>query len=240
MNQDTAARIRDLNHQFYQSFADDFSETRQRLQPGVQSLVERLLPAEKILDLGCGNGELASEFINRGFSGIYHGTDFSTALINKAVQNNQGQSAVHFSELDLITPSWDPIIGADPYNIILCFAVLHHIPGTMERLSVCKNIRKHISDQGRFFLSNWQFLSSKRFKKRIIPWSSAGFSEEEVDPGDYLLDWRRGGVGLRYVHHFSEDELTKLAHQAGFRIEESFHSDGAEGNLSIYQVWSPD
>jgi hypothetical protein len=31
-----------------------------------------------------------------------------------------------------------------------------------------------------------------------------GLSANDVDPGDYLLDWRSGGEGLRYIHHFSE------------------------------------
>jgi hypothetical protein len=62
-------------------------------------------------------------------------------------------------------------------------------------------------------------------------------AEEEVDEGDYLLDWRSGGAGLRYVHHFSEGELAALAESSGFEIVDTFYSDGKEGNLSIYQVW---
>lgn len=62
-------------------------------------------------------------------------------------------------------------------------------------------------------------------------------SGAEVDPGDYLLDWRSGGAGLRYVHHFSEAELGELAHEAEFRVEETFYSDGETRNLGLYQVW---
>jgi hypothetical protein len=52
-----------------------------------------------------------------------------------------------------------------------------------------------------------------------------------------LLDWRSGGTGLRYVHHFSEGELITLAESSGFAVVETFYSDGKEGNLAIYQVW---
>jgi hypothetical protein len=58
-----------------------------------------------------------------------------------------------------------------------------------------------------------------------------------MDPGDYLLDWRQGGRGLRYVHHFSPPELTSLAQMTGFKVVESFSSDGEGGNLGLYQVW---
>ncbi len=60
-----------------------------------------------------------------------------------------------------------------------------------------------------------------------------------MDPGDYLLDWRRGGEGLRYVHHFSPEELAELAAETGFRVLETFWSDGEGGNLGLYQVWEP-
>jgi len=58
-----------------------------------------------------------------------------------------------------------------------------------------------------------------------------------VDAGDYLLDWRSGGEGLRYVHHFGEAELRELAATTGFQVKEVFYSDGETGNLGLYQVW---
>jgi hypothetical protein len=58
-----------------------------------------------------------------------------------------------------------------------------------------------------------------------------------MDPGDALLDWRSGGLGLRYVHHFTPDELSDLARDAGFSLEETFWSDGEGGRLGLYQVW---
>ncbi|MCU0488883.1 MAG: hypothetical protein MUE67_08035 [Anaerolineales bacterium] len=60
----------------------------------------------------------------------------------------------------------------------------------------------------------------------------------QVDPGDYLMDWRAGGQGLRYVHLFSEKELAELAGKSGFKIDDSFFSDGESNNLGLYQVWS--
>ncbi|HNT25279.1 MAG TPA: hypothetical protein PKM21_12980, partial [Anaerolineales bacterium] len=57
------------------------------------------------------------------------------------------------------------------------------------------------------------------------------------EPGDYLLDWRQGGRGLRYVHAFGPAELARLAEQTGFVSLESFYSDGEGGRLGLYQVW---
>jgi redox-sensitive bicupin YhaK (pirin superfamily) len=58
-----------------------------------------------------------------------------------------------------------------------------------------------------------------------------------VDENDYLLDWRRGGEGLRYVHHFDEAELNAMATASGFQVREMFRSDGENGQLGLYQIW---
>ena len=94
-----------------------------------------------------------------------------------------------------------------------------------------------LTASGRFIHSNWQFLNSERLRKRIHPWEEIGLSDSQVDPGDYLLDWRRGGFGLRYVHHFREGELNRLAAESGFKVVETFYSDGETGNLGLYQDW---
>ena len=61
--------------------------------------------------------------------------------------------------------------------------------------------------------------------------------DKELDEGDYLLDWKRGGNGLRYVHHFSESELRSIANETGFQVYKSFLSDGYENRLGLYQLW---
>ena len=66
-----------------------------------------------------------------------------------------------------------------------------------------------------------------------------GLAETQLEPGDYLLDWRRGGYSFRYAHHFSQSELAGLAEESGFQISEAFFSDGQGGNLAIYETWEP-
>ncbi|MGZ9234731.1 MAG: hypothetical protein ACXW4E_04335, partial [Anaerolineales bacterium] len=92
---------------------------------------------------------------------------------------------------------------------------------------------------GSFIHSNWQFLNSDKLKARIQPWESVKMSEAEVDAGDHLLDWRSGGRGLRYVHHFDEKELDDLARASNFQITDTFYSDGEGSRLGLYQVWKP-
>jgi len=235
VNPTTLSRLLDLNRQFYQTFALPFSRTRQRLQPGVLCILEKTNINENLLDLGCGNGELARQLARRGHTGTYTGLDLSPTLLEHACA---GQPAnFYFMQADLSSPGWDATLIGVHHDTVLAFAVLHHLPGADLRLQVLRKVRALLPPGGRFIHSDWQFLNSPRLKARLQPWETIGISEADVDPGDYLLDWRQGGYGLRYVHHFSEPELGELAEGAGFRVIESFLSDGENSRLGLYQVW---
>jgi tRNA (uracil-5-)-methyltransferase TRM9 len=239
MKSQTIARLLALNKQFYQTFGHEFSSTRLHLQPGVMRVVDGLAGDESILDLGCGNGELARELMRRGHRGSFTGVDFSPPLLEVARHGWEDAPAT-FIKADLSGPDWDKKILASltrPFDLVTAFATLHHIPGQEMRLSILNKARAMLRDGGRFIHSEWQFMNSEKLKDRIQPWEDAGFSAEEVEPGDYLLDWRSGGRGLRYVHHFFEAELEALAATSGFRVRQTFRSDGTNGLLGLYQVW---
>ncbi len=80
-------------------------------------------------------------------------------------------------------------------------------------------------------MSAWQFTSSERLRRKIVPWATVGLRHEQVDTGDYLLDWERGGYGLRYCHLCGEDELRSLCRNAGLRSMELWLADHG---LSLY------
>jgi SAM-dependent methyltransferase len=238
VNPGTVERLISLNRRFYTDHGRDFSQTRGRLQPGVLRLLDLLHGNESIVDLGCGNGELARALSRRGQRGPYVGLDFSPPLLDEA-QREAFSFPVHFIQADIaeltIMHGGLPVSGS--WDWITAFAVLHHLPGFDLRVALLKNVRALLQDDGVFLHSCWQFLSSPRLKARIQPWESAALSPQEVDANDYLLDWRVGRRGLRYVHHFDEDELATLARLSGFEAIETFYSDGDNKRLSVYQVW---
>ena len=235
MNPTTISRLLELNRQFYQAFAIPFSATRQRLQPGVIKILEQISPKDDLLDLGCGNGELARELARCGQAGCYTGLDFSPTLLSEARVG--APDNFRFILADLSGATWDTDLAGDLFDAVFAFAVLHHLPGKEMRLELMGKVKRLLKPGGRFIQSEWQFLNSPRLVARQQPWDTIGLSNDDVDPGDYLLDWRQGGTGLRYVHHFSEPELAELAAQVGFEVVESFLSDGENARLGLYQVW---
>lgn len=252
VKQAIAQRLIALNQKFYSDFGRQFSETRRRIQPGVLRILDRLDGNEHILDLGCGNGELVRVLARRDHHGAYLGLDFSLPLLTEA-QSLSARFQTTFVEADLST-DWDSklrsvmasqvpaVQGPRDQNInaislIFSFATLHHIPTWELRLQFIQKVRSFLPAGGCFIHSNWQFMNSPRLRKRVQEWNQIGLTESDVDSGDYLLDWRSGGRGLRYVHHFEEAELAEAATTGGFHILDTFYSDGKEGNLAIYQVW---
>jgi tRNA (uracil-5-)-methyltransferase TRM9 len=254
MNSVTAERLLAINREFYNRFGDSFSATRQRLQPGVKKILNSIREDDSVLDLGCGNGNFLRELSLRGHKSALLGVDFSPPLLRDA----ESAPGVDFREVDLVklsafsdqlTTSVAVLGGGDAalseinngWDLITMFATFHHIPTNEIRLDILKTVKKLLKPNGKFILSNWQFLNSEKLKARIQPWDKVGINQSEVDDGDYLLDWRSGGEdGLRYAHHFSAEELLRLAEQAGMRVTDSFSSDGNGGNLGLYQIWSPD
>lgn len=256
MNAAVAAQLVALNRLFYADFGPSFSATRGRIQPGVRRILSQLHGDERILDLGCGNGELARTLAERGHQGTYTGLDFSLPLLKDAERSPFDRTlraspegfTVNFQLADLTASGWDSDPSArlrqsgqallpSSFNLVFAFAALHHIPGWEMRLGILQKARSLLAPGGRFIHSEWQFLNSEKLKGRIQPWERANLSAADVDPGDALLDWRSDGNGLRYAHHFSEQELLDLAAASGFSVVESFLSDGTGGQLSLYQRW---
>ena len=56
-----------------------------------------------------------------------------------------------------------------------------------------------------------------------------GPDRSRLDPGDQLLDWRRGPRALRYVHHYEPDELIEDCEAAGLRVDRRWTSDDGLG-----------
>jgi trans-aconitate methyltransferase len=91
MRPDVIQTLLDLNQEFYQTFAIHFSETRERVQPGVLRAISGIPDDSSILDLGCGNGRLSSVLADQGHHGQYLGLDSSQELLALAeAESNHG------------------------------------------------------------------------------------------------------------------------------------------------------
>ena len=241
-------KLFDINGQFYQEFGHSFAETRKRIQPGIKRILSELIRDGNWLDLGCGSGALALAWAQMGIRGLYEGVDFSPVLIAEAMKVTHSlelkpDQRIQFHQANLANANWMAVCSQTSYDGVLMFAAFHHIPGSETRQWLLRQIAAMLEPGGYFIHSEWQFQNSAKLLARIQPWSLADLTEEDAEPGDTLLDWRHtlptqnGRPGLRYVHLFSREELGRLAEGSGFKIVAEFESDGAAGNLGLYQIW---
>jgi SAM-dependent methyltransferase len=246
----TAQQLADLNRRFYQEHGETFAETRPRLHPGVRRVLARVPRGARVLEVGCGDGKVGRWLVANANPVSYLGLDASAAMLERARRVTSGKwqvaggtsslvtrhpSQMSFELADLTEPDWPRILPSHPFDWILAFAVFHHLPGFDARAQILRALADRLAPGGAFVMSNWQFTRSERLKRRIVPWAAAHLAEADVEPGDYLLSWERGGRrGLRYVHALDEAEARRMAGTAGLTVVEVFRSDGATGDLADY------
>ena len=238
MRPDIRRRLIALNRTFYRRFAGAFSTTRFGAHPGYERLLPYVPTRAVVIDLGCGNGRLVRFLAARGRCGEYWGVDVSLPLLAIAREATRHLPCwqTRFLALDLAEPGWAALLPQETFDVAFALAVLHHIPGQTYRQAFVTEMARLVRPGGHAILSTWRFLHNARMRRKIVPWETISLRAEEVEAGDYLLDWKKEGIGYRYVHHVTEEEMARLATQAGLHVVEMFHADGREGDLSLYAV----
>lgn len=223
-------RLVELNAEFYDTFARPFSASRSAPQPGFSQLLEHFPRGLlNVLDVGCGNGRFGRFLRSVGKLESYTGIDASSALLAE-VTDLDGELLVR----DISRP--DCLTGLGVFDVVACLATLQHIPGQSNRLRLLQKMASHLIPNGLLVLSNWQFLSNSRQRRKILPWSSVGIDPTQLEPNDYLLSWERGGRGHRYVSYIDADSMAAMADIAKLRVVTQFFSDGREGSLNLYTI----
>lgn len=238
MHPDLVERLLALNREFYARYAGSFSDTRYSVQPGARRVLPELSQTQSLLDIGCGNGNLAIALQKAGFNGSYLGIDSSPNLLDHAKTTDQ----THFATLDLADPTWATQLDPPHFDAITCFAVLHHLPGEELQSQTFQRIAALLKPNARLYLSVWQPLNSARLRKRLLNWDTVNLDPHQFDTErDLLLDWRADDQtdppAYRYVHQFPPAELDELAQKADLTKCDEWLSDGREGNLALYQTW---
>ena len=243
------ARLLALNRRFYATFAEQFAASRSVADPALTSILPYLPCGARVLDVGCGNGRLALLLDQERPGSTYVGVDTVPALIEEArfQATSLARTEAAFAVLDVAEDGWTHGIpspcraksGSKSYDCVVALAVLHHIPSLDLRARVLRQMAGLVTAKGQLVISTWRFLAHARIRRKIVDWLAVGIEESQLEPGDYLLDWERGGRGYRYCHYVDEEELEQLAVAGGLTVRDTFVAGGREGDLSLFAVLQP-
>jgi SAM-dependent methyltransferase len=150
----------------------------------------------------------------------YHGIDSSAALLDRAKSSLTAIDA-RLIQRDLVENPPDPSLGE--FDLVALFGVLHHIPGADRRVSLLRSLAACVAPGGLLVFTEWRFYEVPALRERILAWDAS----LHVEPGDYLLDWRRGATALRYCHDVDDAEHERLVAATGLTLVETFRADAA-------------
>lgn len=227
MDDRTIERLIALNRAFYETTAGAFDQTRGAPWPGWRAALPYLPPVIHVLDAGCGNGRFGRFLARESASEVvYTGLDSSPVLLERA-RAALPPSAI-LLERDLLR---DPLPDG-PFDLVALFGVLHHVPGEATRCQLIRELAERLAPGGLLFFSAWRFAEFERYRRRIVPWPA----DLSAEPGDYLLDWRRGERALRYCHFVDETEHAALVAASGLREITTFCADGESDQSNRYSL----
>jgi SAM-dependent methyltransferase len=229
MDEATARRLAALNHDFYERFGGPFARSRARPQPGWSRLLDGQPAGLSWLDIGCGDGRFGRFLAAARPVARYTGVDYAGGLLDLA--RSAGPTGDYLAR-DLLDAT--ALEGLEPFERIVCLSTLQHIPGQANRSRLLAGLGRLLAEGAQLWLANWQFLDHEAGRRRVRPWSEAGIDPADVEPGDALLSWQRGGYGLRYVTLIDAAATAQLAAAAGLRVRDSFRSDGRPGDSNLY------
>lgn len=238
VDKNTVEKLLALNREFYATFAEPFAESRSPTDPALTSILPYIPAGARVLDVGCGNGRLALLLDQERPDATYVGIDAVPGLIEVARAQAAGLKSVtsQFHVADITQSGWSLVIDSLFIDTVVCLAVLHHIPSFKLRALALREMTGLLAPKGRLLLSTWQFVYSDRLRRKMVDWAEVGIPAEALEPGDYLLDWNRGGCGLRYCHLVNEVELRQLAAESDLSVRTTFRAGGREGNLSLFAM----
>ncbi len=262
MDTKTINHLNAINRAFYATVADDFDQTRGTAWPGWQRILPYLPMPLSVLDVGCGNGRFAlflhdnlmptqQKSPEQSYASThnnlhpplstrdpvltpdsalvsYHGIDSNPALLAHAHDALAGKHDLN------VTLEHRDIIENPPdsgeYDLVVLLGVLHHIPGYTHRQAFMRQLAARVKPGGILVFTAWRFYEYQRFRDRITEWPN----DLQIEPNDYLLDWRRGAVSLRYCHYTDDAEHEALIAATGLTEIETFRADGLGGTTNRY------
>jgi tRNA (uracil-5-)-methyltransferase TRM9 len=217
MRPDIAQKLLTKVKQDYASISSGFDATRQQSWGEFDFFTPYLEQGTDILDLGCGNGRLYDALKDYDIS--YTGVDNNVSLLEHAKNSHPKVAFLEADMLELPFPD-------ESFDNIWSIASFHHIPSRELRLRALHEMERVLRPAGHLIITTWN-LWQKKYRKHVWRALMKKLKFGPYDWNDTFIPWGSEGKTLRYYHAFRMKELRQEVEDAGFVINEAFHSRGA-------------
>jgi len=227
MDKEYAKYLLEKTRKNYNLIAEDFSSKRAKPWEETKFLFDNyLIPGEKILDLGCGNGRYYLFVKDKRVD--YFGVDSSERLIEIAREKYPKGKFQVGDALNLPFPG-------NFFDKVYSIAVLHHIPSEKLRLKVLSDIKRVLKPGGLLILTTWKFHQFKEYYLILKYTLLKLIGKSKLDWGDIFEPW--GKKIKRYYRCFSKKELKNLVKKSDFKIKQIGVIKNIKGNRrNIYLI----
>jgi len=227
MKEKYANEILEKSRRGYEDIAHDFSQTRKIFWEELYFLKDYINDGNNVLDLGCGNGRFLELIGDKKIK--YSGIDSSESLIRQANETyEQLGEFIHGDALSLPYKN-------NSFDVVVSFGVLHHIPSKKLRKQFLSEARRVMKKDGLLILTVWNLWNERLtpiIKKHAI---QKLLGKSKLDFKDVFLSFGKK-ESVRYLHAFTERELSKLLKNSGFRIDELRFVKRRSGNENILAI----
>ena len=253
MTQSTINTLNKINQDFYFRISKYWNNKDDSAQYGWRTLVDILKvnwqtkKEISILDLGCGNSRFAT-FIQNSFPELsinYLGIDTDPKFLDNGKERDKNFQIFRLIKSDLVKDDWSFELKNKQFDLVLLFGILHHIPGSKYRQKLLNQATELLDLKGQLVFSGWRFLDKDRLKKRVIlngslyqkhVLSCHNLKPENLEFGDYILDWVKYEYSVRYAHYISEAEAIAMSAISGLVIKKHFIDDSLQRDQNNYWV----
>jgi len=200
----------------YSIIASHFSETRKKnIWIDLRPFLDLVNNKDRVLDVGCGSARLYRVLKEKKID--YLGIDFIEQFIE---ESKKKYPEAKFKLVNITKKTdWEKVKGK--FDVVLCIAVLHHMPDRYIQKMILAEINKKLKENGILILSVWNLWRKKYwifhlkqvFKKIFFlrpKWLWVSYS---------LSDGRKPILTVqRFIYSFTQKELETLVENAGFKI----------------------
>lgn len=209
----------------YSAIAEDWHQSRQYFWQDQMFLVDYIKDGDKVLDAGCGNGRFLSTLVNKKVE--YIGLDNCLPLLAKAQASHPRSKFIEGDILDLPFEN-------NKFDVVVCIAVLHHIPSKKLRQQAIAELKRVLKPDGLLIATVWDVYSDRYFKL-ILKYSFLKvFGLSQLDFKDVLMPF--GKKVNRYLHAFTLREFKKLLESSRMKIEKSGQSKNKGKGISNFYI----